>query len=87
MMINGISWFECQMFFFLMIRRPPRSTQSRSSAASDVYKRQGRPLQHLPGGGPRHPGGPQRGLPGRGVPPGAAHSLSLIHISEPTRPY
>src|SRR5450756_2027286 len=25
-----------------MIRRPPRSTQSRSSAASDVYKRQGR---------------------------------------------
>src|SRR5450756_1746161 len=27
-----------------MIRRPPRSTQSRSSAASDVYKRQ-------PGGG------------------------------------
>eukprot|EP01015_Nassula_variabilis_P031334 TRINITY_DN7055_c0_g1_i1.p1 TRINITY_DN7055_c0_g1~~TRINITY_DN7055_c0_g1_i1.p1 ORF type:complete len:111 (-),score=57.31 TRINITY_DN7055_c0_g1_i1:11-343(-) len=29
------------MLFFLMIRRPPRSTQSRSSAASDVYKRQG----------------------------------------------
>eukprot|EP01015_Nassula_variabilis_P019332 TRINITY_DN3260_c0_g1_i12.p2 TRINITY_DN3260_c0_g1~~TRINITY_DN3260_c0_g1_i12.p2 ORF type:complete len:107 (-),score=40.58 TRINITY_DN3260_c0_g1_i12:53-373(-) len=29
-----------QLFFFLMIRRPPRSTQSRSSAASDVYKRQ-----------------------------------------------
>src|SRR5665213_4466855 len=32
-----------------MIRRPPRSTQSRSSAASDVYKRQlrigGRPLR------------------------------------------
>src|SRR5450756_2403256 len=27
-------------YFFLMIRRPPRSTQSRSSAASDVYKRQ-----------------------------------------------
>src|SRR5450756_3254125 len=26
-----------------MIRRPPRSTQSRSSAASDVYKRQCRP--------------------------------------------
>eukprot|EP01015_Nassula_variabilis_P011610 TRINITY_DN1940_c0_g1_i9.p2 TRINITY_DN1940_c0_g1~~TRINITY_DN1940_c0_g1_i9.p2 ORF type:complete len:106 (+),score=46.68 TRINITY_DN1940_c0_g1_i9:46-363(+) len=31
---------KCQYFFFLMIRRPPRSTQSRSSAASDVYKRQ-----------------------------------------------
>ena len=28
------------MCCFLMIRRPPRSTQSRSSAASDVYKRQ-----------------------------------------------
>src|SRR5680860_1906303 len=27
-----------------MIRRPPRSTQSRSSAASDVYKRQDLPL-------------------------------------------
>ena len=27
-------------FFFLMIRGPPRSSQSRSSAASDVYKRQ-----------------------------------------------
>src|SRR5680860_221306 len=28
-----------------MIRRPPRSTQSRSSAASDVYKRQGKLLE------------------------------------------
>src|SRR5450756_3138908 len=27
-----------------MIRRPPRSTQSRSSAASDVYKRQNLPV-------------------------------------------
>ena len=27
-------------FVFLMIRRPPRSTLDRSSAASDVYKRQ-----------------------------------------------
>ena len=27
-------------FFFSMTRRPPRSTQRRSSAASDVYKRQ-----------------------------------------------
>ena len=31
-----ITWFV----FFLMIRRPPRSTLSSSSAASDVYKRQ-----------------------------------------------
>eukprot|EP01017_Pseudomicrothorax_dubius_P045693 TRINITY_DN7932_c0_g1_i1.p1 TRINITY_DN7932_c0_g1~~TRINITY_DN7932_c0_g1_i1.p1 ORF type:complete len:146 (-),score=38.51 TRINITY_DN7932_c0_g1_i1:253-690(-) len=30
-----------------MIRRPPRSTQSRSSAASDVYKRQLRPSELL----------------------------------------
>ena len=30
----------CFLFFFLMIRRPPRSTLDRSSAASDVYKRQ-----------------------------------------------
>ena len=30
-----------QCVFFLMIRRPPRSTLDRSSAASDVYKRQG----------------------------------------------
>ena len=29
-----------------MIRRPPRSTQSRSSAASDVYKRQALELQY-----------------------------------------
>ena len=32
-------WLVC-VFFFLMIRRPPRSTQSGSSAASGVYKRQ-----------------------------------------------
>ena len=52
------------LFFFLMIRRPPRSTQSRSSAASDVYKRQAL-LNELPGSlaarigtiGQRHPPG------------------------------
>ena len=34
-----------------MIRRPPRSTQSRSSAASDVYKRQvHRLLEYTPNG-------------------------------------
>src|SRR5450756_3052367 len=51
--------------FFLMIRRPPRSTQSRSSAASDVYKRQfsyqgkhftARGVASLPG--PAQRGGP-----------------------------
>src|SRR5450756_781118 len=30
-----------------MIRRPPRSTQSRSSAASDVYKRQVEELREV----------------------------------------
>ena len=34
------------MFVFLMIRRPPRSTLDRSSAASDVYKRQGYTFDH-----------------------------------------
>src|SRR5665254_23603 len=57
-------------FFFLMIRRPPRSTRVRSSAASDVYKRQ------IPG----CPRDPRRA---RHRPPGSL--LSLIHISEPTR--
>ena len=33
-------------FFFLMIRRPPRSTLDRSSAASDVYKRQTLSFDH-----------------------------------------
>ncbi len=28
------------LIFFLMVRRPPRSTQSSSSAASDVYNGQ-----------------------------------------------
>ena len=35
MTISASIWF-----FLLMIRRPPRSTLDRSSAASDVYKRQ-----------------------------------------------
>ena len=46
MSLKSASWHvllvqTCKLwFFFLMIRRPPRSTQGRSSAASDVYKRQ-----------------------------------------------
>eukprot|EP00831_Metopus_contortus_P048075 TRINITY_DN3902_c0_g1_i2.p1 TRINITY_DN3902_c0_g1~~TRINITY_DN3902_c0_g1_i2.p1 ORF type:complete len:261 (-),score=30.25 TRINITY_DN3902_c0_g1_i2:36-818(-) len=36
----SISSFSFFFVFFLMIRRPPRSTQGVSSAASDVYKRQ-----------------------------------------------
>src|SRR5665647_2614180 len=57
-------------FFFLMIRRPPRSTPLYSSAASDVYKRQRcaacPPWCRRPCTRP-------------------AFILSLIHISEPTR--
>ena len=40
----------CVICFFLMRRRPPRSTLDRSSAASDVYKRQVNELPGQPGG-------------------------------------
>src|SRR5665254_16721 len=56
-----------------MIRRPPRSTRVRSSAASDVYKRQGL------SGGSRIDPEPHAGCPR------TPRRLSLIHISEPTR--
>mgnify|MGYP003381538920 CR=1 FL=1 len=39
--LNIYTTYPFISFFFLMIRRPPRSTLDRSSAASDVYKRQG----------------------------------------------
>ena len=48
-----------------MIRRPPRSTLDRSSAASDVYKRQ---LQELVEAG--------EDLDGRGRDPGVDHLLA-----------
>ena len=72
---------------FLMIRRPPRSTLDRSSAASDVYKRQG----EFHGCGRREvvdlvePW--DRGDVGLGAGGDEVRYLSLIHISEPTRPY
>ena len=95
-----------------MIRRPPRSTLDRSSAASDVYKRQDE-VRRLAPLAPGHPddfpgpdGIPQRAPHGGRHPGGALHRpedrqqalapaasgaaaehLSLIHISEPTRPY
>ena len=69
-----------------MIRRPPRSTLDRSSAASDVYKRQ--PVDErvlkvmLPYFteifGNAASNDHEFGLEAK---------LSLIHISEPTRPY
>src|SRR5450756_1805225 len=44
-----------------MIRRPPRSTQSRSSAASDVYKRQVHLNLHKTFSTPHGGGGPGSG--------------------------
>ena len=70
-----------------MIRRPPRSTLDRSSAASDVYKRQGQILLIYFSGVLIY------GVLALliAVPLGALgaqqFSMSLIHISEPTRPY
>ena len=69
-----------------MIRRPPRSTLDRSSVASDVYKRQkvGRLI---------FSGGDVVNVQVEGYsvlvaqPMGDELFLSLIHISEPTRPY
>ena len=39
-LVGGLAYVVSEANFFLMIRRPPRSTLSSSSAASDVYKRQ-----------------------------------------------
>ena len=80
-----------------MIRRPPRSTLDRSSAASDVYKRQVQNdffvkvgaeftasnfnLRKLVVALVRSPY--YRAKTGEL----AKEALSLIHISEPTRPY
>src|SRR5674536_357054 len=61
----------------LMIRRPPRSTLSSSSAASDVYKRQMQ-RKFLKAGNLR------LDLPLVFAVYGDPY-LSLIHISEPTR--
>src|SRR5450756_3229970 len=48
-----------------MIRRPPRSTQSRSSAASDVYKRQTKPRVVAKGPAPTPRTEPRSGGNGR----------------------
>ena len=70
-----------------MIRRPPRSTLDRSSAASDVYKRQEQDkldanvVAYVAAGVWHH----WLLTEDRGF--AEALWLSLIHISEPTRPY
>ena len=72
--------------FFLKIRRPPRSTQSGSSAASDVYKRQDRHFAEHPDWFEMDPQGVRHPDKSMCVSNPGLH-LSLIHISEPTRPY
>ena len=68
-----------------MIRRPPRSTQSRSSAASDVYKRQDQnraQAQLAKKAGVDLTTVKDIFIYGNHSP---SMFLSLIHISEPTR--
>ena len=72
--------------FFLMKRRPPRSTQSRSSAASDVYKRQ-EPKVRKQLEEKYKQEVILKDSPDRAFWKSAISALSLIHISEPTRPY
>ena len=70
-----------------MIRLPPRSTLDRSSAASDVYKRQAGTYR---GDVQKLVDAAQDALYASKVlayAQGASLLLSLIHISEPTRPY
>ena len=84
--------FFFYFFLFLMIRRPPRSTLDRSSAASDVYKRQLKDKFNLHDGLASKnvtlldPAGGTLGFIYQAIEV-AVKALSLIHISEPTRPY
>ena len=75
------------LFFFLMIRRPPRSTLDRSSAASDVYKRQSVDDLFKNHQGIKDEVQYPSMADFRKDADKAAPALSLIHISEPTRPY
>ena len=70
---------------FIKMRRPPRSTQSRSSAASDVYKRQDRNHNLVRS---RQDAGDEPEYVQKGQHQNDREKqLSLIHISETTRPY
>ena len=73
--------------FFLMIRRPPRSTLDRSSAASDVYKRQGLSQLVKQMSDPQMTGRLTGVIKKINLEDQTEARLSLIHISEPTRPY
>ena len=69
-----------------MRRRPPRSTLDRSSAASDVYKRQVLASEDYAKRNGMRPRAKIRSMATYGAEP-VIMLLSLIHISEPTRPY
>src|SRR5450756_66020 len=73
-----------------MIRRPPRSTQSRSSAASDVYKRQVPDAGSGTGargyGGTRPEGQGRHGTSVKHVSDGKLEDVSEAHVSGP-QPY
>ena len=73
--------------FFLMIRRPPRSTLDRSSAASDVYKRQAAFGEKFPDQGLLLVVDEFLEYLQSRRDHELVLDLSLIHISEPTRPY
>ena len=70
-----------------MRRQPPRSTLDRSSAASDVYKRQGvSGVKEVANVGALLE--TERAEADKKLRQAEAEGrLSLIHISEPTRPY
>ena len=71
-----------------MIRRPPRSTLDRSSAASDVYKRQEPNWARVAASTVAAVKNSRRIMCcGTSRDRWVAAPLSLIHISEPTRPY
>ena len=74
-------------FFFLMIRRPPRSTLDRSSAASDVYKRQVQEDLDFDENKKKIAIAYAKLKSGTEKMYSIDEVLSLIHISEPTRPY
>src|SRR3546814_10326902 len=67
------------MFFFLMLRRPPRSTRTDHSfptrRSSDLHTKGGRSIQHMSGTGYIHP------VKGFAVPmPGAGKTGQVIYM-------
>ena len=86
-MLDMYSHLSSTLFFFLMIRRPPRSTLHRSSAASDVYKRQFQDSTYAHVEIYKKIVGNKINITAVGDPDQSIFALSLIHISEPTRPY